>query len=321
MYIIAAIASYSINAGVYVADKFLLSKKIHSSTTYAFYVGIWSIFNFFLLFLAPWIPSFQEFCLDIVGGLLFLLTLIFWYKALHQSEATRVVPIVGALIPVFSFLLSYIFLGEVLGERQLLAFLVLIAGGILISVKTTRLYYYKEVAHRFLDVFGNVLGGIHAQYRPTRRLLINSVFSALLFAMYYVLMKYIYSMQPFIGSFVWSRLGTFIGVIIIFIIPMYRKKILEYRHHAKKPKSLGFFIVIRLFAALAFIMLNWAISLGPVAMINALQGTQYVFLFLLVLFLSSKYPKVVKEEWGGGVLMQKVIGMSLVMLGLYMLVV
>jgi uncharacterized membrane protein len=128
-------------------------------------------------------------------------------------------------------------------------------------------------------------------------------------------------MQPFIGSFVWSRLGTFIGVIIIFIIPMYRKKILEYRHHAKKPKSLGFFIVIRLFAALAFIMLNWAISLGPVAMINALQGTQYVFLFLLVLFLSSKYPKVVKEEWGGGVLMQKVIGMSLVMLGLYMLVV
>ncbi len=321
MWLLISISSYFINAGVYVADKFLLSKKIHSSTTYAFYVGIWSIFNFFLLFFAPWIPSFQEFCLDIFGGLLFLLTLIFWYKALHQSEATRVVPIVGALVPVFSFLLSYVFLGEVLGERQFLAFLVLIAGGVLISVKTTRLYYYKEVAHRFLDIFGNALGGIHAHYRPARRLLLNSVFAAFLFAAYYVLMKYIYTTQPFIGSFVWSRLGTFIGVIIIFMMPMYRKKILEYRHHAKKPRSLSFFITVRLFAALAFIMLNWAISLGPVAMINALQGTQYVFLFLLVLFLSAKYPNVLKEDWGGGVIMQKVIGISLVILGLYMLVV
>lgn len=321
MYVLISIASYFINAGVYVADKFLLSKKIHSSITYAFYVGIWSIFNFVLLFFAPWMPTFQEFCLDVSAGLLFLFTLIIWYKALHQSEATRVVPIVGALVPIFSFLLSYVFLGEVLGERQFLAFLVLIAGGVSISVKTTRFYVLKDVAHRFLDIFGNILGGIHAQYRPTRRLLVNSFFSAFLFAGYYVLMKYIYSSQPFIGSFVWSRLGTFLGVIIIFLIPIYRKKIISYQRHAKKPKSLSFFIIVRLFAALAFIMLNWSISLGSVAVINALQGVQYVFLFLLVLFLSSKYPKVLEEELGGGVMLQKIIGICLVCLGLYMLVV
>jgi hypothetical protein len=73
-------------------------------------------------------------------------------------------------------------------------------------------------------------------------------------------------------------------------------------------------------AALAFIMLNWAISLGNVALINALQGTQYLFLILIVVFLSSRYPKIMKEQFRGGVMLQKVLGTTLVVLGLYMLV-
>lgn len=320
-WLIVAITSYLLNAGVYIADKFLLSKKIHSSVTYAFFVGIWSIFNFVILPFDFWMPNARELGIDLLAGFLFLMTLIFWYKALHQSEATRVVPIVGALIPIFSMMLSYIFLGEGLGERQLLAFVILINGGVLISVKRTRFYKVKELINRFKNVFGDILGGIHAEYRPTRRLLFNSLASALLFASYYVLIKYIYMTQPFIGGFVWSRLGTFIGVILILFVGDWRKDILERQKDQKKPKNLSFFLAVRLFAAAAFIMLNWAISLGNVALINSLQGTQYVFLFILVLFLSKKYPKVLNEELGGGVKMQKIIGISLICTGLYMLII
>jgi len=320
MWLFVAVSSYFINAGVYVADKFLLSKKIHSSVTYAFYVGIWSVFNFVLLAFAPWVPSLRELSVDILAGLLFLVTLIFWYKALHQSEATRVVPIVGALTPIFSFVLSYVFLGDKLSERQFLAFLILIYGGILVSVKRTRFYVLKEAWESVKNIFGDVLGGIHAQYRPTRRLIINSATSALFFAAYYVLIKYIYSHQPFIGGFVWSRLGTFLGVLLILLVPDWRRRIMERRQEAKRPKNLSFFLLVRISAAAAFIMLNWAVSLGNVAMINALQGTQYVFLFLLILFLSTKYPKIIKEEMGGGVLLQKIIGIMLISTGLYMLI-
>jgi len=321
MWLIITIISYFINAGVYVADKFLLSKKVHSSISYAFFVGVWSIFNFVILIFDPWMPNLREFGLDISAGLLFLVTLVFWYKALHQSEATRVVPIVGALTPIFSFVLSYIFLGESLSQQHLLAFIVLINGGILISVKTTRFYIWREVANKFRNIFGDIFGGIHADYRPTRRLIINSVASALLFASYYVLIKYIYTQQPFIGAFVWSRLGTFIGTMLILLVPEWRRLIVKGQENQKSPKSLSFFFLVRLLAALAFIMLNWAISLGDnVAMINALQGVQYVFLLALVLFLSRKFPKILKEELGGGVLMQKVIGATLICVGLYMLI-
>ncbi len=320
MWVFVAVLSYFINAGVYAADKFLLSQRVHSSITYAFYVGIWSIFNFVLLIFGPWVPGFKEFMLDLFAGGLFLLTLIFWYKALHQSEATRVVPIVGALIPIFSLFFSYIFLGETLTERHFLAFAVLINGGILISVKRTRFYALKSVSERFRHVFGDFFGQIHAEYRSTQRLIINSIISAAYFAAYYVLIKYIYSTQPFIGGFVWSRLGTFIGVLIILFVPEWRRKIIKHRSEAKAPKNFAFFIFVRLLAALAFILLNVSISMGNVALVNSLQGVQYGFLFLLVLFLSKKYPKILGEELGGGVKLQKIIGISLISIGLYMLI-
>lgn len=305
---------------MYVADKFLLSKKIHSSVIYAFYVGVWSIFNFVILPFDFWIPNVQELALDLFAGFLFLVTLVFWYKALHQSEATRVVPIVGALVPIFSFMLSFVFLGESLSRQQFLAFLILIYGGVLMSVKHTKFYAWKEVTNKFKNVFGNYFGGIHAEYRPTRRLIFNSTASALLFAAYYVLIKSIYMSQPFIGAFVWSRLGTFLGTLAILFFPDWRRMIFKHQKNQKSPKNMSFFLTVRLFAALAFIMLNWAISMGPVALINSIQGAQYVFLFLIVLFLSRKYPKILREEMGGGVMIQKVIGASLVCTGLYMLV-
>ncbi len=321
MWFFVATISYFINAGVYVADKFLLSKKVHSSIAYAFFVGIWSIFNFLILPLDFWIPSLQELSLDLLAGILFLITLVFWYKALHQSEATRVVPIVGALTPIFSFIFSFIFLGETLSERELLAFAVLIQGGILISVKRTRLYIWNELSNRFRDIFGNVLGEVHVKYRSTRTLILNSVISALFFSLYYVLIKYIYTEQPFIGAFVWSRLGSFLGVVFMLFVPSWRALIKEHKGETIKGfKNIAFFLSVRLFAALAFILLNWAISLGNVALINSLQGVQYLFLILIVVFLSSRFPKIMNEELGHGVLMQKIIGATLVSTGLYMLV-
>ena len=320
MWLTIAIGAYFINAGVYAADKFLLSKKIHSSITYAFYVGIWSVFNIVLLIFNPWMPTGGELLLDLSAGILFLVTLVFWYKALHQSEATRVVPLVGALVPVFSFWLAYLFLGESLNKTQVLAFFILIAGGVLISVKHTKLYRTREIINRFRSIIGRILGDVHAAYRPTRRLLINSIVSAFFFAAYYVLIKYIYLNQPFIGGFVWSRMGSFIGALFILIIPQWRRLIVERQQGVKTTKNLFFFLSVRLLAALAFIMLNWAISLGNVALVNSLQGVQYIFLIILILFLSAKYPKILKEELGGGVLIQKFLGIVLISLGLYMLI-
>ncbi len=324
MYILIAIASYLLNAGVYVADKFLLSKKVHSSIVYAFYVGIWSVGNFVLLFFDPFIPDWWQLGLDIAAGLLFLFTLIFWYKALHQSEATRVVPVVGALTPVFSFLFSYLFLGAKLDLQEVVAFVLLISGGILISIKRTKSYVFTESLQRVKNIWGKTVGHLDAELRPTSRLLLNSFISAACFAAYFVFIKYIYANteQPFIGAFVWSRIGSFMGVLVILLVPSWRQLINNSQtHEHRTKKQLIFFLSVRFAAAAAFIMLNWAVALGNVSLINALQGTQYVFLLVIVILLAHKFPKVLNEELGSGVIMQKMIGVILVGLGLYLLLV
>lgn len=324
MYIIVAIISYFLNAGVYVADKFLLSKKVHSSVVYAFYVGMWSLGNFVLLFFDPFVPEWKQFAYDISAGLLFLFTLVFWYKALHQSEATRVVPIVGALIPIFSFIFSFIFLGSELSLQEAVAFILLISGGLLISVKQTRFYVLKDFIERLKGISGNLFGKFQANLNPTSRLLLNSTISAACFAAYYVFIKYIYSNteQPFIGAFVWSRLGSFLGVLVILFIPPWRRLIRGSEKSVHRtPKQLIFFLLVRLAAAVAFILLNWAVALGNVSIINALQGTQYVFLLLIVVLIARKFPHIIKEEVGRGIMLQKVIGVVLVAIGLYLLVI
>ncbi len=316
MWLPIAIVAYFLNAGVYTADKFLLSKKIHSSVAYAFYVGIWSIGNLVLLWFAPFIPSWPWLLLDLAAGLLFLWALIAWYKALHQSEATKVVPIVGALIPIFSLILAFLFLGEKLSSQQILAFIILICGGMLISMKKKRESRLKKL---YINI-GILIGREGAEFHPVRRLLINSIISAFIFSCYYVLIKYVYMHQPFLGAYVWTRMGSFIGALILVAVPRNWPIIFEKERRKTTVKNFPFFISVRLIAVIAFILLNYAISLGRVSLINALQGIQYVFLIVIVAFLSRAYPKILKEEVGREVLLQKFIGVFLVGVGLYLLI-
>ena len=53
---------------------------------------------------------------------------------------------------------------------------------------------------------------------------------------------------------------------------------------------------------------------------NALQGVQYLFLFVIILLISNKFPKMLNEQLGGGVLLQKLIGTVMVCLGLYLFI-
>jgi len=317
MWLPIAILAYFMNAGVYTADKYFLSKKIHSSIAYAFYVGIWSIGNITLFLFTPFfLPEWHWLILDLFAGLLFLAALIAWYKALHQSEATKVVPIVGAFIPVYSFILSYIFLGEGLSQKELMALFILIIGGVLISIKQKKESRIKKVWHNIMIFFGSSKSELH----PVGRLIINSLIAAFVFAAYYVLIKYIYLNQPFLGSFIWTRMGSFLGALLLLIPLSNRAVILEKKKRRSAIKSWPLFLSIRFLAVVAFILLNYAISLGNVALINALQGVQYVFLIFIFLVLSEAYPKILKEEMGKAVLIQKFMGVMLVGVGMYLLI-
>jgi len=86
-----------------------------------------------------------------------------------------------------------------------------------------------------------------------------------------------------------------------------------------KFSSGGLLLFNKTLSGVAFAFLNYAIFLGSVSIINAMQGLQYVFLFLLATFLSQKYPKLIAEKIDKKSLLQKGMALMLIVAGLFII--
>ncbi len=314
MWLLITILANFFNGGVYLADKYFLSKKVHSSISYAFYVGIWSAGNCLLFIFNRHVPTWDWLFLDLISGLLFMAALYFWYKALHQGETTKVVPIAGAFIPIFTLLLNYLIGRHYLNKQELLALAILILGSALLSLRP-RDTFWQNLVKKFKSFWQPE----SIELRSTSRLWFNALLSSFIFAAYYVLIKYLYDSQGFTNAFIWTRLGSFVGALLLLVFPSSRRLIFDKPRRQSTIKSLPLFLGIRLIAFIAFILSNYAISLADVSLVNSLQGLQYLFLLIICFLLAGRYPKLLGQEINKKNIWQKVSGIVLINLGLFLL--
>ena len=103
--------------------------------------------------------------------------------------------------------------------------------------------------------------------------------------------------------------------------PSVRKILFE--HKKSPPKKIGgIFIVKNIAGGVGALSLHFAISVArfvEVSLINALQGAQFVLVFLGVLFLTRKFPGIVKEEIHGKALVVKFLGTGFIVAGIIIL--
>lgn len=291
-----AISGYFLNAVVAVIDKFLLGQRPTTKPpVYTFYIGILSIFAFILApFGLDW-PGLSQFAMALLAGGLFLLSLLYLFETLDLDEASRVLPAIGGLTPILVLFLSFLFLDERLSLLQVLAFSLLVLGSVLITLK---------------------LGGKKRNLVKT----VKFIALAILFgALSLVLIKYVYIQQGFINGFIWSRLGSFLVALLFLIWPKLRQSIFEAGRQAKSGLSL-LLVSNKTLAGGASLLINLAISLGSVSLVNAMQGVQYVFLLILAVILSKKFPQILEEKISGKILLQKISAILIIGLGLVILV-
>jgi drug/metabolite transporter (DMT)-like permease len=81
------------------------------------------------------------------------------------------------------------------------------------------------------------------------------------------------------------------------------------------------FIASKVVGMMALLLQNYAIKSGSVTVVNALQGTQYLFVLILAMAVSAFAPRFFREEFSRVALMQKIIGIGCVTLGLIVLLV
>jgi drug/metabolite transporter (DMT)-like permease len=301
-----AIGAYLLYALAALGDKALLAGSFKTPATYAMFVGVGGLIPFVVLALVIGIPvpSFAAVGYAFVSGILFILALLPYYRGIQRFEVSRIVPATGGLVPIFTFILGIVFLpgGDSFTPLGLVAFAILICGSVLLSIDRA-----KRVSAASIRI---------------------ALLASLLFASSFLLLKSAYLLQSLWSGLLWVQMGAAVtGIALFLILRDVREDVrVRVRGNAsgENRKTLKLFLATQASAAGASILQHAAFYLAPAALfafVNALQGVQYLFLLVLAVVLSRRFPALFNEETSKGSLVQKGIGIALIVLGLVALIV
>ncbi|MEK7213381.1 MAG: EamA family transporter [Patescibacteria group bacterium] len=299
MWLPIALFGYAIAAAVSILDKFILEKKAVSAAVFSFYSTVFILPIFLLIpFGVGMIKGSGDWLVAVIFAVSFTLGLWTMYKGVQQSEISHLGPFLGATIPVAVFVLSRVFLNEVLSDRQMLAGGLLVLGSLLIS-------FEKSQKHN----------GWHTGFAW-------GLAAAIFFAISHVASKYTYNVYGFYSAFVWTR--GFLGAagLVFLLSPAVRQEIFSRHRESKKTTAHRRALVVanKIGGVAAIILVQYAIALGSVSVVVALSGAQFALLVLAVAVLSKFWPKLFKEEYGRAEIFQEIIAVLIIGVGLVLLV-
>jgi len=292
IWLIVVILAYLFYALVFIIDKYILSRSLPHPIVYSFYVGFLSIFVCVLLPFGFHFPSWSQFVLVLVSGVINILGCLLLYSAIAKEEVSRIAPFVGGMVAIFTLFLSTSVLKEHLNLQQIIAFSLLVLGCLIIAF---------EKGKFFSQPF------------------IWALTSALFFAIFWVVTKYVFEEAKFISGIIWVRMGVAIASLLL-LIPKKNRDLIFQKTETAKSQTKGYFFAGRILSILGAFGVYVAVYLGSVVLTNAFQGLQYVFVFLFAVLLSRKISGL-KEELKKEILMQKILAISLICIGLFVLVI
>ncbi|MBA7596472.1 hypothetical protein ES703_03444 [subsurface metagenome] len=296
LWLVAIISSYFLLAAVHLVDKYILGERIPNSKVYTFYVGVSGVL---VLILVPFgfldIPKTSGIFLALIAGAFHTLAIFALFTGLKKFEASRIIPAVGAFLPLFTF--SFILMqdGKNLAFLDTIVFFLLLLGAFLITWEKKKAISFKSIR--------------------------ISALTAFLFALYFISIKFVYSSQPFISGLIWTRIGAVLIALCFLFFKEVRTDILRGPKIAQK-KTWAIVLPNQAAGGLAVLLQNWAVALAPFAylgIINALEGVKYVFLLILAVLLSLKFPQLLKEQISKEVILQKIVAILLISAGLALL--
>ena len=290
-----ALLAPAIYAIVVFVDKYILEKEIRDyrgipiySALAAFVFGIllWVITGFPIL-------GFRDAVLIIFTGMLTIFGLATYFKVLSSDEASKVT-ILFQMTPVIILIMAYLFLKETIGFNQLLGFLLILFATLGISVDK------KGLAWNLSSSFFLIL------------------LTDFLWASAYVLFKFVVNANSFTKVISFESFGMAFGGLFLYIFfPSIKKSFLKTKKKIKK-KVFGFIFINESIFVASRLCTYLAISLGPVALVEVVAGTQVFFAIFYGVILTLIAPKIFKENISKEGLIRKIMMGIFVLLGLYL---
>ncbi|MFA5023883.1 MAG: EamA family transporter [Patescibacteria group bacterium] len=305
-WIIVASSAYLLLAIANLLDKFLVDNVLKNSKAYAF---IACFLGMIVFAVAPWFlswPGLPFFLFNLLIGAVFATALCLLYEALKRGEASRILVFIGGVTPVFSIIFSILFFKEHFTTNQWIGIVALLFGVFIIALLPQKRSYLTRVFNKLRLTQKMEKGGLWI-----------ALLCALAYSLYFIGTKYAYGTQPFISAFIWMRLGAGLFVLFFLIKKSDRQAIVANFKKSSPNKNKYLVVSNQILGSAGFLLQNYAVFLGSVALVNALQGVQYAFLLVISAGLAILSPKLLKETFAWRIVLQKLVAVIIISLGLY----
>ncbi len=236
--------------------------------------------------------SFSHQIFLIISGSLYAFAVLSYLFALSEGEASAVTP-VFQLIPVFAFILGFIFLGETLSMQQIFGGLIVILGAIFISLDLKK-FEFKKKSFLFM------------------------AFASLLFAVYQILFK-AGGGDGFAIAIFWQAIGTTLAGLFFLFLPSFRKEFISV-FRQKSFAMFGWSIIVEIFTMGGNLLVSRAILLAPAtALVLLVEAFQPICVFFLGIIITLLLPFFAKEDLSRKIIFQKLFAIVIILVGSYFL--
>jgi uncharacterized membrane protein len=226
-----------------------------------------------------------------LSGVLYMGAMYFYLGALQNEEASVVAPFWQAS-PLFGYVLAYLFLGETLTVRQMLGGLMIVAGAALISIRP---------------------GARAGQFKA--RLVVRMLACALALAFATLIFKAFAIEDAFWPTTFWTFAGEAAFGAALLAIPGFRRAFMA----VLKSNTQALLAInasnelINLGGGLGS---RYALTLAPMSLVQAVNSTTTLFVFLIGIALTLVAPSLGREDLSAANLAQKAVSTALVVAGL-----
>lgn len=268
-------------------DKFILTKLVREPLLPLIILGILGLVaatSIYLVFGLSYL-SYLNIGIAIIAGVIYVVSIILYFKALKLEEVSRVVPL-WYLAPLFILILAASFLNEAFTPLKYFGIVSLVMGAFLLSIKKFKINFSK--AFWFM------------------------ILSALCISINAILSKYLLNITDFWTIFSWTRIGSFMATVPIMYFYFNELKKTVKRNGNKVVYAISISESLNLIATLSITI---ATSLGFVTLVDALSSLHPLFLLIFTVLLSVFYPKLLKEEITKSTLLLKFVAIIMIVIG------
>lgn len=243
----------------------------------------------FIALYAPGVTSLPLASIVVIAatGLLYMVAMYFYLRALQSNEASIVAPFYQAA-PLFAYGLAYVVLGEVLTRSQLAGALLIVGGTVFASL--------------------NVSG---AKSRINVRLVLLMLACAFSLAVSSIVFKLFAVREEFWPTTFWTYAGEAVFGAGVLAIPSERA-LFASLFRTNPAAVIGINGLNEIINLAGSLIARYALLLAPVGLISAVSSTTTIFVFLIGIGLTLFAPRISRESLSRADLIQKAVAVVLV---------